>query len=339
METKNKRLLALATTAYFNDRGCHLRIEKVMTEFMKESSVELIAYNQGRNRKGLKIFRIIKAFSNEYDYIGFDFRKIVLDFLIFSRAYGLIEDNNYDATLCFTYEAGFIGLLLRLFTGREYILDYQGSMYGELVRQHRVFRIFPLNIFIIYIEKMVEHYASLIVYNTKSAFNSSKKKNKILIDDHYMPELSKPHIIKTFREGNEKIIVWMGIMTNVQGYDIMFDVAERILEKRKNVKFIVIGYPVKKEFTERFKKYSERFIFTGRVQIEYIPSILSEADICISTKRESTEGSSKLYFYRKYGQNIIALRNRTAEEILDESEIADNQDELEKKILKIVDTK
>jgi len=186
---------------------------------------------------------------------------------------------------------------------------------------------------------MVEHYASLIIYNTKHSFDITKKKNRLLIDDYYIPELSKPHIIKTFREGNEKIIVWLGLLTFVQGYDIVFDIAEKVLEKRKNVKFIIIGYPVKKEFTERFKKYSEKVIFTGRVQIEYIPSILSEADLCISTKRESSEGSSKLYFYKKYGQNTFALKNRTAEEILDKNEIAYSSEELEQKIIKFIDSK
>jgi len=333
MVIKNKNILCISTTAFFNDRGCHIRIERIC-DFLKHqnNSINLITYSYGKNRKNIPINRINKIFNEEYDYIGFHYKKIILDFFIFMKVLNVLKKKKYDYILAFTHEAGVIALIVKAFTKKKYILDYQGSLYSELVKHKRIFIIFK--IILQFIENLINKKSDLIIFNTKNNYDKFNY-NKIIIDDNYLPAKIKP--IHSFREYNEeKIIVWIGILTEIQGYKKLFQLIERM--NNSNIKFVVIGYPVKEKYKQELKNFN--VIFTGKINWEYIPSILQDADICISTKEDSSEGNSKLYLYNKYCKNTIALDSLSVREILkDENSIVHSIDEMKEKILMILEKK
>ncbi|MGE3063361.1 MAG: hypothetical protein AB7T10_06970 [bacterium] len=126
---ENKVILAICTTGYFNDRGCHIRILQVTRRFSKQNSLIIKCYSSGRDIKEQRIERIKKIFPNERDYIGFDLRKIILDLIMFIDSFKLLKIIKANKQLCFTHEAGIIGLLLKKTTGTGYWLDYHGSLH------------------------------------------------------------------------------------------------------------------------------------------------------------------------------------------------------------------
>ncbi len=331
---KNKNILALCTTAFFNDRGCHTRILKILKYMENENNrIDLISYSYGRDIEGYRIYRIKKLYK-DFDPVGFHFLKILFDIQIFFKAVKMFREKDYDYILSFTHEAGIISLLLKFLYGKEYILDYQGSLYSEISTSNFIFKIPPFSFFIILIERLVEKYSFAIIYNTNFSFSKSKKIKKYFIDDQITLEnevREKPFIFPS-----KKKIIWVGVNTKVQNLSAFLKIAENIV-KKKDVVFYIITFPVDKLIKERFKNYKDKIIFLEKVPYEELPYYLKNADICISTKLDSSEGSGKLHLYKKFCKNVLSLDSKISREILEKKEIVENLEVMEKKILELVE--
>lgn len=312
--------IALSTTGFFNDRGCHIRIEHIMRRL---NITRLMAYNAGRERSGINIMRINTPRFMNRDYIGFHFMKILLDICILRMLIAYIKKERPGHILAFTHEAGILAMIARAMTHTPFILDYQGSLSGEMKSYASFARLKPFRCFITIIEHMVEDKAIAVLYNTAFSYNASPRENKFLIRDHYNPPESRS--IATFREGNEKIILWLGPLTKRQGLSSLIYLLDNTIEHAHRLKFVIVGHSGK---TDPIKRQYPHALFTGKINFEYIPSVISDADICISTKEESREGSHKLYMYKQYCSDIVALRSKAACEMLSESEIADSIEDM-----------
>lgn len=317
--------IGLSTTGFFNDRGCHIRIEHIMQRL---NITQLIAYNAGRERQGITTMRICTPGFMNRDYIGFHFMKTLLDIFILRMLIAYIRKERPSHILAFTHEAGILAMIARAMTHTPFILDYQGSLSGEMQSYASFAGFGPVRHFISSIEHMVEGKALAVLYNTAFSYNASLKKKKFLIRDRYKPPKSRN--IASFREGSEKIILWLGPLTRRQGVSKLAYLLENTRQAAHRLKFVIVGHVWK---MDEMKGQYPHALFTGKINFEYIPSVISDADICISTKEESQEGSHKLYMYKQYCSNIVALRSKAACEMLTEGQIADNVDEMLKMIM------
>lgn len=331
---KNKNILALCTTAFFNDRGCHTRILKIL-KYMENGNnrIDLVCYSYGRNIEGYRIYRVGKLFKY-FDPVGFHFLKIIFDVQIFFKAFRMLREKDYDYILSFTHEAGILALILKFVYKKEYILDYQGSLYSELSTSNFIFKIPPFSFFIILIERLVEKYSYAIIYNTNFNFSKSRKNRRYFVDDEII--FYEKDEEQQYNCSSPKRIVWVGVNTKVQNLSTFLKIAENIVEK-KDALFYIITFPLNKKIKERFKRYKDKIIFIEKVPYEELPAYLKKADICVSTKLDSTEGSGKLHLYKKYCKNILSLDSKISREILDEKQIVRNLEDMEKKILEIME--
>lgn len=323
----------MSSTAFFNDRGCHIRIERVMSYLANAHALTLACYPYGREREGIRTIRPDTGFMKK-DIIGFSFEKIVYDLLLLAFIYRHVQRSKYDLLLAFTYEAGILAMILRALTGIPYILDYQGSLYEELTVQKPWMALRPLGAFIKYVERMVNRKAGCIIFNTQFSYNNSQTACRMLIDDEMYPQRQMQ--VASFRMKEEKIVLWMGILNKAQGFDAMERVMTEILESDADVRFVIIGFPTTESVMNKFGIYNDRVIFTGRVPYESIPSLLRDADVCISTKSQSTEGSSKLHLYKRFCRHTLALKSNAASELLNEEQICRNERQLTERLKEIV---
>ncbi len=76
-----------------------------------------------------------------------------------------------------------------------------------------------------------------------------------------------------------------------------------MLGKRKDVHFLVIGFPGEHHYEERMRRegLGNYFTFAGKIRYEDIGSFLSLADAAISPKVSKTESNSKLYHFMAQG--------------------------------------
>ncbi|MEO0298567.1 MAG: hypothetical protein ABIN39_05380 [candidate division WOR-3 bacterium] len=328
---KNKNILALCTTAFFNDRGCHTRILKILKFMEKEGNrIDILTYSYGRDLNSFKIFRI-KRFFKDFDPVGFHPLKILFDIQIFFKTLKMLQKKEYDYLLSFTHEAGIISLMIKLLYGKEYVLDYQGSLYSEMTISNPVFRFPPFSFIIRFVEEIVEKKSFGIIYNTNFNFKRSKKKSKFYVNDDIFEENKK--ITHDVNKDKMFKIVWLGINTKVQNLKGFLEIAENILKKKKNVVFYIISFPISKNTKNKYNVYRDRIIFLEKIPFESLPEYLKDADMCISTKLDSTEGSGKLHLYKRFCKNILSLDSKISREVLNEVEIVKNVEEMEERIL------
>jgi glycosyltransferase involved in cell wall biosynthesis len=129
----------------------------------------------------------------------------------------------------------------------------------------------------------------------------------------------------------DKIILFVGKLTRVEGADMLPSIMEDVL-KKADVTFWIVGsgslYPSLKQFEKRFQGKVKLF---GWQPHKEIPSFISAADVCIAPRHKSPfsvfyneEGVSKLSEYMFFEKPIIACGVAESNEYLlvEEEEMA-----------------
>lgn len=130
----------------------------------------------------------------------------------------------------------------------------------------------------------------------------------------------------------EKVVLFVGRLSRVEGADILCDTIARVLEKTDAV-FWVVGdgplYPLLERCRERFPSNVKLF---GWQPHEEIPNFINAADICIVPRHKvpyshfyNEEGVTKISEYMFFGKPIVACGIAESSEYLlvDEDEMAD----------------
>lgn len=131
--------------------------------------------------------------------------------------------------------------------------------------------------------------------------------------------------VESLRKGlniptNKKIVVYLGLLTEYQGVDLLLKVIKSIAEKRDDVHFLIMGYPDE----QRYKKISEdlnisKYItFTGRIPYCDIYKYLALGTIAVSPKFLDAGGEAniKIYNYIVAGLPTVAFDYIVNREIL-----------------------
>lgn len=90
---------------------------------------------------------------------------------------------------------------------------------------------------------------------------------------------------KRFRKlDKEKCVLFLGRIEKVKGIDFFLESAKKILEKRKNIKFIVVGHGKRLKYAVKLtKKFGivKNIIFTGLLPHQSIPEIYASSDVYV----------------------------------------------------------
>ncbi len=192
----------IATTPFFADRGCSIRVlDSYLRLKNDDNDIELLTYNLGRDINGLKIKRILKVPFYKNTDPGFNFFKPFADFLILIETIKLCKKYKFDYIYAHTFEAALIGLLSKKIFDLPVTFDAQGSLVGELV-SHKTIKEKSFLAFILEkIEKYIVLRSDEIITSTEglkdfflSKFNRTK--NIHAIKDYPNKTLFNPSVKK-----------------------------------------------------------------------------------------------------------------------------------------------
>jgi glycosyltransferase involved in cell wall biosynthesis len=134
----------------------------------------------------------------------------------------------------------------------------------------------------------------------------------------YSPRPPAPHLRQSLGIApDEKIVVFIGVLTEYQGIDILLQAVPVVAREFPKVKFLIIGYP-EESYRQKARKLGiENWTcFTGRVPFEQAPDYLSMAQIAVSPKISTTEANLKLFNYMAMGLPAVVFDNSVNREIL-----------------------
>ena len=228
-----------------------------------------------------------------------------------------------------------LALPVALKRGR-YILDYR-SPWSLQVKQE--FGGGPLVRLSAIIESMALKYAEVITLTTSKLVMRVKGHGKpILVIPNYPTKTFRVTVSgKEFREKHnvgcdEKVVLFVGRLSRVEGADMLFDVATKVWKTIDVVFWIVGDGPLYPLLERSGKKFSRRFKLWRWLPHSEIPNFINAADVCIVPRHKTSysfiyneEGVTKISEYMFFEKPIVACGIAESDQYLlvDEKEMAE----------------
>jgi glycosyltransferase involved in cell wall biosynthesis len=345
MPGERYHILMIAPTSFFADYGSHVRIlEEARILRRLGNRITLCTYHSGQDVDDLTIERTAGIPWRKGYEIGSSWHKIAFDALLSVKCATVVRRMRPDVIHAFLHEGALIGYPLSLLgsvlspsKGRvPLVFDFQGSLTSEMI-DHKFLQLDSLSHRLLYrLEELIARLPHALIANSHHAAD--------LLADQFGCERRKIHIVPDcvdsdrFRPGvidgeerlalkakfgippGRKVVVYLGLLAEYQGIDLLLQAAVHLLESRSNVAFLIMGFPnvgLYQEMAERLG-LAEHVAFTGRIPYEGAPSYLALGDVAVAPKISATEGSGKLLNYMAMGLPVVAFDTPVSREYLGE---------------------
>ncbi|MBE5959652.1 MAG: glycosyltransferase family 4 protein [Lachnospiraceae bacterium] len=324
------KVLMIAPTPFFADRGCHIRIyEEVMGLQSLGHEVLVCTYGLGRDVDGVKTIRTINFPWYHKLSAGPSKTKILLLPFLLLTTLRTIRIFKPDVIHAHLHEGACIARVCRLFYPRKkYLFDMQGGLVQETV-QHGFVKEKGLGyIFLSKLEKAITKWQFIIVSsrNMEEELNEMglQKKRYLNVMDGVDIELFRPEkpdedLVKRYGLSEKSFcLVFVGLLEEYQGIDILLDAFKLVLDTIPEAVLIICGYPNEDYYKNKCKNLGilNKVHFVGRVEYLDLHRYLSLGQIAIAPKISVTEGNGKIYNYLAMGLPTIAFNTEVNREIM-----------------------
>lgn len=328
-----KRVLEIAPTPFFADRGAHMHIAEQAYALQRLGLDVLIAtYHLGRDLPGLKTVRAARAPLYTKLGPGPSWHKFYVDPLLFLTAWRALKEFKPDVIHAHLHEGAALGTVLSQWSGIPMIFDVQGSLTGELIAHKFPLVTPPLDKLWYGLERWIDHQASAVVVQStemqqevKERFGVPTEKIVMAYDGvntgMFKPGERDPELVKRFGiPKNKGTIVYLGGLSPYKGVDILLEAFPRVLKEIPNAYLLLMGYPHEGEYRAKIREMNLESTaqVIGKVPYEEAPRYLTLGDIAVAPKRSQTEANGKIYNYMACGLPTVAFDTMVNRDILGE---------------------
>lgn len=330
-------ILMIAPTSFFADYGSHVRIlEEARILQRMGNRITLCTYHSGQNVDDLTIERTAGIPWRKGYEIGSSWHKIAFDALLSVKCATVLRRLRPDVIHAFLHEGALIGYPLSLRGKVPLVFDFQGSLTGEMI-DHKFLQPDGLSHRLLYrLEELIVHLPQALIANSHHAaellvrqFGCDRRKIHIVPDcvdsDRFRPGVidGEERLALRAKLGippGRKMVVYLGLLAEYQGIDLLLQAAVHLLEARSDVHFLIMGFPNVEPYQKMAGRLglAEHVTFTGRIPYENAPSYLALGDVAVAPKISATEGSGKLLNYMAMGLPVVAFDTPVSREYLGE---------------------
>ena len=335
-ENNQLKILMIAPTPFFADRGCHVKIlEEIKTLSKRNIKITLVTYHIGRDMEGIDTYRIITIPWYKKLDAGPSIHKYYLDLLLAVKALKVALKTKPDIIHAHLHEGVFIGRIVQFFTRKPLVADYQGSMIGEMLDHGFVKKGSLSYKFNRWLENTVNKWPQKIIFSSSQAkefflnnFNVDAGKVISFTEGTNTDDFHPGYDVNNLRDElklpeDKKIVIYLGVLTKYQGIDILVNSVRSVREKYPDVHFLIVGYPNVKYYKNMAKELniSSSITFPGKVSHQDAPNYLCLGDIGVSVKLSQTEANGKLFGFLAVGLPCVVFDTKTNKEILGDTGI------------------
>jgi glycosyltransferase involved in cell wall biosynthesis len=309
----------VAPTPFFGDRGCHVRIfEEAHALAQRGVECEIATYAAGGNVAELLIRRSRRVPGLAPHELGPSYSRPLLDMHLLRTAMGVARGFRPDIIHGHLHEGVLIGACLRRWLRAPLIADLQGSVAEELIDHRFIGRSSNVTSAVRRLERWLVQRADALVVSSKAAAEVVVKqgvaRERVVhlpdgVDlNRFAPTAPDEDLRSKLGLDGKRIIVFLGVLTEYQGVDVLIDAVPEVMKRVPNAHFLIMGYPNVEKY--RAKVQSQRVgtavTLTGRIPYDDASRYLRLADIAVSAKRSLTEANGKLLNYMACGLPVVA---------------------------------
>lgn len=325
------KILMIAPTPFFADRGCHVRIYEEARSLEKLGhKVVICTYHGGRDVAGLDIRRIVNIPWYRKLEAGPSFHKIYLDLILFFKSLTTALSVKPDIVHGHLHEGAFLGFLIGKIVRKPLLFDCQGSLTGEM-KAHKFLKNNRLFYWFMHIiEKRIDNIAEAVATSSRAVareleglFDVPRDRIFPTLDgvdpDEFSPDLDVADLkVKLNLPQHKKIVVYLGLLNEYQGVDYLIKSIPLVLNQLQDVHFLIMGYPNVEEYRRMAEELgvTGNITFKGRVDYSEAPRYLLAGDIAVAPKISETEANGKIYNYMACGLPTVAFDTPPSREIL-----------------------
>jgi len=319
------RVLAVGPTAFFSDRGCHIRIyEEARSLESLGVRVRVLSYSAGEHPGGIDLARSGRWVRLKKLDAGPSVKKPLADLSLLYALRREIKEFKPDILHCHLHEGAFIGLLGAIGAGIPVVLDYQGSLSGELSEHNRLFGFSPIFAGIKKFESWINSKVDKILLNCealKKELGTGKDKAVVVGDGVDIERFSPRTGDSGLRSGlglkpGIPVIVYLGLLNQYQGLDLLLESVRRLKERGARFQVLIMGYPLG-DYPMRAKQMGleEVVKFVGRVNYFEAEKWLSLGDIAVAPKVARSESNGKVLNYLAMGLPVVCFDREVNQEL------------------------
>jgi glycosyltransferase involved in cell wall biosynthesis len=323
------KILMIAPTPYFADRGCHVRIyEEARALTGLGHDVRVATYHHGRDMPGIPTFRIPAVPWYKKLSAGPSWHKPYLDLLLFFKALSVARKFRPHILHAHLHEGAFIAVFLKKILKIPLVFDCQGSLTTEIIDHGFVKPGSMICGFFRFMENYINRRADFII--TSSGAGARELVEKWMVKSHKVQSLMDGVDCEEFRTSpkeearralgippGKRVAVFIGVLNRYQGVDILLDSVGICRRKLLPLHFLIMGFP-----EERYRRMADdagigdSVTFTGRVDYSKAAFFLSAGDIALSPKISLSEANGKLFNYMACSLPTVAFDTPVNREIL-----------------------
>jgi uncharacterized protein (TIRG00374 family) len=325
------RILMIAPTPFFADRGCHVRIyeeARVLQEL--GCQVEICTYHLGDDRPGLTIHRTPRVpWYNKLE-AGPSWHKLYVDLLLLARTWAVARRFRPDVLHGHLHEGVAIGWAVGRWLGVSLVGDFQGSLSGELKAHQFVndrgwfYRFWARN------EGWIDRLPDVAVASCGDVARELEERfgvrDVILALDgvdtglfHPGAErIDPPAGSEALAPPGSQVVVYLGVLSAYQGVDHLLEAIPLVLARAPQAYFLVMGYPNVDLYRQKARDLGviDHVGFPGRIDYDQAARYLALGQVAVGPKLSETESNGKLYNYMACGLPVVAFDTPPSREIL-----------------------
>jgi glycosyltransferase involved in cell wall biosynthesis len=316
---RERRILVVAPTPFFGDRGCHVRIlEETRALAERGVSSEIVTYDRGRDVPGLTIHRAARVPGITVRDVGPSYGRVALDAALLSTAARVTRRFRPDVVHAHLHEGIAIGAVLRRWFRIPLVADLQGSLTAEMV-DHRFLRDRGL------VTATVRRLERWLVRQPDAVLVSARNGLPLLADlgaaadavewlpdgvdlERFRPAAPDPSLHEALGLNGKRVVVFLGVLTPYQGVDLLLDAVPSVRRSVPDVHFLIMGYPNDDAYRERVRQLglADCVSLPGRIPYAEAGRYLTLGDVAVSPKTSTTEANGKLLNYMACGLATVA---------------------------------
>jgi glycosyltransferase involved in cell wall biosynthesis len=326
------RVLAIAPTPFFVDRGGHVQIyEQARALQTLGNTLELCTYHIGRDMPGIVTHRIPRVPWYKKTDAGPSYQKLYLMIMLFWLSWREIRRFKPDIMHGHGWDGCWIAFALSKLTGVPFVFDMQGSFTGEIVAHGYAktnslfFRLLK------WIERRTLHLGTVVTQSEQMVKDAIRdfgvRPDRIFhtydgVDtDDLRPGTDGSAVRQQLQlPTDKKIVVFLGLLKPYQGVDSLLEAVHILVHDLDytGAHFLVMGFPDEAKYRAKAEALGigAYTTFPGKIDYKQRKYYYASGSVAVAPKLSPTEGDGKIYDYLAMGLPIVAYDRPASKEIL-----------------------